>query len=322
MGGILVALKDCHPFPVDSQQLAYLVNKKYTSVPDISKDDLKAMDKADGLARFVTLIQMTWFLVTCLARGVQHKGFSTLEVTTLAFNLCTLHTFFFWYYKPLDPHTQKIIQIDLEIKELYQWAGVLNPGCTKSYIITPLDYVKPPPDPKSLITPFWFGLNVVSGHSYGSPAGPARTLPNSRVIPENGVSTALMLYLLVFQFLYYGLYVGFAWVAAFPSRVEWYMWTVSNGTDFGLILLYLLSIPLGTHYAPFIGRKIFKMEATSILEVASALPHWAKLLLHGCFVVIYIGGRSVVLIESVVSLRALQASVYQDVNWSQFFPHL
>lgn len=120
MGGILVAPKDCRPFPLDGQQLAYLVEHKHMSMPEISVSDIKAMDKADGLARFVTLIQMVWFFISCVARWTEQLGFSTFEIMTLAFILCTMHTFFFWYYKPLDPQIQKIISLEVEVKELCQ----------------------------------------------------------------------------------------------------------------------------------------------------------------------------------------------------------
>lgn len=176
--------------------------------------------------------------------------------------------------------------------------------------------MKPLPDPKNLITPFWFGLRTLFGDVYGAKNGHAQTLPNSRVTPGEGVTTVLMIYCLLFQFAYYDLHIGFAWIAAFPSRVEWCLWTVSNATDFGLIVLYLMSIPVGTYYVPFIGRRLFD------IEVASALPQWPKLLIHGCFVVAYIAGRVVVLVESIASLRALPAAVYQGVNWSGFLPHI
>ncbi|KAI9705308.1 MAG: hypothetical protein M1820_005138 [Bogoriella megaspora] len=322
MGGILVAPRDRPAFPVDSQQLAYLVRNKHMPLPDISEGELKAMDKADGLARFVTLFQMTWFCMNCVARGIQHLGFCTLEVTTLAFILCTLHTFFFWYYKPLDPGTQKIISIDISIDDLRQQFGAFGPNSLNILSVTPLDFIKPKPDAKSLITPFWFGLNNVFGHAYGSKDGPVQTLPNSRVLPEDGVSAAVAIYTLLFQVMYYGLYIGFGWIAAFPSDVEWYLWTISNVTDAGLIALYLLAIPVGTFFAPYVGRRFLNIEATSILEVASALPRWFSLLIHAPFVLGYIAGRAVILVESIISLRALPSVVYQDIDWSTIVPHL
>lgn len=266
---------------------------------------------------------MGWFCVSFAARGAAGLGFSTLEVTTLAFIFCTLHTFFFWYYKPLDPEIQKLLSVNAELKQLCRRPGI-DPDLPESFVLTPLDFVKPLPDTKSLITPFWFGLAVVSGRdrTAGRARSPAKTLPNSRVLPQDGVSMALTIYLVLFQILYYGLHIGFAWIAAFPSNIEWFLWTVSNCADFGLILVYICAIPLGTRFAPFLGRFLFDMEATGIIQVASALPRWAKLVIHGPFIVVYILGRVVVLVESLISLRALPWVVYRDISWSNFLPHL
>ena len=56
MGGIKVAPPDIEPFPVDSQQLAYLVKHKYLSIPHISTDEIRSVNKADELARAVTFL--------------------------------------------------------------------------------------------------------------------------------------------------------------------------------------------------------------------------------------------------------------------------
>jgi hypothetical protein len=317
MGGIKVAPPDSEPFPVDSQQLAYLVKHKYLPMPQISTDEIRNVNKADELARAVTFLQMAWFSLVCVGRGVMRIGLSPLELTTLAFILCTLHTFFFWYYKPLDPNYPRVLSMDTPVSQVRRDVGAEEP-----YTRTPLDFVKPPPDPRSLITPFWFGFGVVFG--FGEEAGlrPAQTLANSKTIPAKGIGWGMMAYLIFFQIMYYGLHLAVAWTMSFPSKIEWFLWTVSNFTEFGLITVYILALPLGTHFAPFIARTVFKARASSILEVASMLPYWAKLLVHGPFVFAYIVARMVVITESIITLRALPAVIYQDVNWSNFIPHI
>jgi hypothetical protein len=178
------------------------------------------------------------------------------------------------------------------------------------------------PDPKSLITPFWFGFGIVFDSWEEAGPRPIQTLANSRVLPPKGVSWGMMFYLIFFQVMYYGLHIVVGWMLAFPSTVEWYLWTISNLADLGLIGVYLLALPLGTYFAPYIGKVVFQKQASSILEVATMLPYWAKLLIHGPFVLAYIVARGLILTESIISLRALQAAVYQDVNWSAFLPHI
>jgi hypothetical protein len=325
MGGIVVAPPDFAPFPVDSQQLAYLVERKYLELPDLSADDIRSMNKADGLARVVTMAQMAWYCLSCAARGASGLGFCTLEATTLAYILCTAHTFFFWYYKPLDPEAQRVFPMDASMADICKRSDEAGSDHLQTYTYTPLDFVKPLPDPKSLITPFWFGLGAVlqplkkARKRKSKPRTPVKTLANSRVLPEDGISVALMVYTLLFQVAYFGLHIAFAWVSSFPSKTEWYLWMGSTAVDFGLIALYVLAIPAGTYFAPFLGRLLFDMEATHLLEVARALPVWAKLLIHAPG---YMVARSAVLVESVLSLRALPESVYQDVSWTSFLPHV
>jgi hypothetical protein len=327
MGGIVVATPDCTPFPVDSQQLAYLVEHKYLELPDISVDDIRSMNKADGLARVITMAQMAWYCLSCAARGASGLGFCTLEATTLAYILCTAHTFFFWYYKPLVPDVQRMYSMDTSIADICVQSGKVEPDYLLTYRHTPLDFVKPPPDPKSLITPFWFGLGAVLRPFAGQhkanldPRLPLKTFADSRVLPPDGISITLMLYTLFFQIAFFGLHTAFAWISAFPSWTEWYLWMGSTAVDFGLIAIYVLAMPVGTYLAPFLARLLFDLEATHLLEVAPALPVWARLLIHAPFVLGYVAARGAVLVESFLSLRALPRSVYQDVNWTGFLPH-
>jgi hypothetical protein len=142
-----------------------------------------------------------------------------------------------------------------------------------SYSQTPLDFVKPLPDPKSLITLFWFGFGVV--FDSGEEAGPRliQTLANSRVLPPKGVSWGIMFYLIFFQVMYYGLHIVVGYILAFPSTVKWYLWTISNLADLGLISVYLLALPLGTYFVPYIRKVVFQKQASSILEVTTMLPY-------------------------------------------------
>ncbi|OQV07314.1 hypothetical protein CLAIMM_11766 [Cladophialophora immunda] len=358
MGGILIAPRDYPAFPVDSQQLAYLIEHKSLVLPEIPALEIQALNKADGLARLVTLIQMTWFCISFIARGATGLGYSTLEVTTLAFIICTLHTFSFWFYKPLDPQSQRVVPIDANINQLCERpisdtvsktnpavtvtantattaliasttliastaaAPAVTSACAEPYSRTPLDFVKPAPDPKSLTIPFWYGFSVVFFYNQRAKQRPAQTMPNSITLPPGGLTMGVTLYTMMFQLMYHGLHLGFAWLAAFPSRTEFYLWLVSSGTDFVLILLYCFAAPIGAYNTRLLGRYFFKHEATSIPELANMLPPWVKVLMHGPFVIVYMAARAIVLAESLASLRALPASVYQDINWPNFLPHV
>ncbi|KAK4119740.1 hypothetical protein N657DRAFT_649887 [Parathielavia appendiculata] len=206
--------------------------------------------------------------------------------------------------------------MDTRIAHFCEQSGEVGLDYLLTYRHTPLDFARPPPGPKSPITPFWLGFGAAlrpssAGRNHdgnGRPQLPAETFADSSVHPQHpqdGISIALMVYPLHFQVLYLGLHVGFAYMSPFPSWTEWYLWMGSTAVDFGLIAVYVLTIPAGTYFALFLGRQVYDMGVTNLLEVASALPAWAKLLIHAPFGFDYVVARAAVLGESILRQRAL-----------------
>ncbi|KAL8768542.1 MAG: hypothetical protein Q9209_005227 [Squamulea sp. 1 TL-2023] len=122
-GGFMLQSPDVPLFPVDSEQLAYLVEKKYLQSPRIDEATIGDRNKADGFARPVTSVQFTWFFIQCLMRWQQRLDLSTLEITTFATILATLNSLFFWYYKPLDAKKAIILSTESRITDVLVDAG-------------------------------------------------------------------------------------------------------------------------------------------------------------------------------------------------------
>lgn len=114
---------DFPSFPVGSEHFAYLVEKKYLQYPAIDEKTIGDRNKADGFARLVTLVQITWFFIQCVMRWQQRLGLSTLEVTTFATILATLSSLFFWYHKSLDVETPIILSMESRIDDILVNAG-------------------------------------------------------------------------------------------------------------------------------------------------------------------------------------------------------
>jgi hypothetical protein len=51
MGGILLQVPGYPEFPIDAEQLYYLVDNKYINFPEIHEEDIEDRNKPDGLAR-------------------------------------------------------------------------------------------------------------------------------------------------------------------------------------------------------------------------------------------------------------------------------
>jgi hypothetical protein len=68
MGGFLLKVEQGNKeitFPVNSKQLFYLINKGYLEYPKLREEEIQDKNKADGLARFVTIdSKKTSYLLT------------------------------------------------------------------------------------------------------------------------------------------------------------------------------------------------------------------------------------------------------------------
>jgi hypothetical protein len=69
-----------------------LVEKDEIEYPIISKEEIKDKSKGDAITKGLALIQTTWFLLQCVARGSQHLSITELELATAAFALLNIIT--------------------------------------------------------------------------------------------------------------------------------------------------------------------------------------------------------------------------------------
>ncbi len=58
--------------------------------------------KGDALSKTFSILQMSWFIVQCIAQAVQHLPITLLEVTALAFTGLSIITYCLSWNKPLN----------------------------------------------------------------------------------------------------------------------------------------------------------------------------------------------------------------------------
>lgn len=318
MGGFMLHSPDVPSFPVDSEQLAYLVEKKYLPYPTVDETAIWDRNKADGFARFVTFVQVTWFCIQCLARWVQGLAVSTLEITTFATILATLNSLFFWYHKPLDVQFPIALQTESRIADILSDAGN---RASQPYSRTPLDFLKSPPVSTSIVAPFWFGVGVVVNLDKESNVRPLRRFGNSKTRPPAGITIRETIYGILFEFVYFGVHLA-SWNQLFPTQAELVLWRVSNLVLMGLLALYLIAIPIGMVSSKPFSRRWLPNEVDTPLAVAAQLPRWAQVMIHIPILAAYLLARSYILLEGLISLRALPLKAYVDITWTSFLPHL
>jgi hypothetical protein len=319
MGGFLLKCPDFPAFPVDGQQFLYLIDMKYLPFPDrVTERVIWDKNKADGFARVITLVQIGWFCIQCMARGIQHLALSTFELSTLAFIWCTANTFFFWNHKPLDAETPIVLETDVTLAQILVAAGE---AAKKPYSRTPLGFLKPPPSRTSLIAPLWFGFAVIHDFRVEPPPRPITSFGNTRTLPQRGITINELIFGNIFTLGYFGIHLA-AWHFNFPTHTELLLWRGASLLLLGLLILYLVAIGVGNLIADRFARFFFRQEVGTILEAAASMPKWLQIVIHVPVIVAYVIARTYVIVEGFVSLRALPRSAYESVSWSNFLPHI
>jgi hypothetical protein len=71
----------------------------------ITEKEIQDKGKSDSLGKSLTILQLSWLLVQCSARLVQHLPLTTLELSTLAYIPCALVIYYLWWDKPYEINT-------------------------------------------------------------------------------------------------------------------------------------------------------------------------------------------------------------------------
>ena len=110
-------------------------------MPRVTAAYVADRSKGDALSKIIAILQTTWFIVQCIARGQQGLAITELELVTLALASLNAATFAIWWDKPLgvrEPvkiylkgETEKVERID-EVRRV----GVLRYSVAKSEYFT------------------------------------------------------------------------------------------------------------------------------------------------------------------------------------------
>jgi len=79
-----------------------LVQDPNVVFPAITAAQIKDRSKGDGLSKLLAIMQSSWFILQCVARGIQGLALTELELVTLAMASLNAITFAFWWSKPLS----------------------------------------------------------------------------------------------------------------------------------------------------------------------------------------------------------------------------
>ena len=326
MGGFLLQAPDSPAFPafpVDSRQLAYLVKNGHVDYPlHVDTRTIWDKNKADGFARTVTLFQISWFAIQCIARGAQNLSLTTLELSTIAFILCTLHTLFYWNHKPLDAEVPIILYTRKTIAEILTNAG---PDAEKPYLSTPLDFVIPKATKSDFIGLWWemwwagnsYVFDGVLFNTHPKPR-PIQAFANTRTVPASDNAWLPMIWATFILSFYFGIHFA-AWNFHFPTPVERALWRAAVLIISGLVTLYFVCFALLAPRPKVLSRLLFgHANVDTLKDVIFLLPQRViAFLVQGIFG-LYSLARLYIIVQSFVGLREVPIDTFTNVQWSNF----
>ncbi|KAH7151570.1 hypothetical protein DER46DRAFT_650608 [Fusarium sp. MPI-SDFR-AT-0072] len=75
----------------------------------IPEPEIKDLSKADVITKAFAIIQCTWLVVQSISRFAHRYAISQLELATLAFIFCAFVMHVFWWNKPFDVESRRIV---------------------------------------------------------------------------------------------------------------------------------------------------------------------------------------------------------------------
>ena len=84
------------------------------TLPEITADEIQDWSKGDFLLKLIAILQISWFILQCLARRVQELALTQLELVTLTLASVNVITFVVWWHKPLGKQVPVEIYLETE----------------------------------------------------------------------------------------------------------------------------------------------------------------------------------------------------------------
>ncbi|KAF8956877.1 hypothetical protein BDZ97DRAFT_2079536 [Flammula alnicola] len=342
MGGFSLHQDGVFLRTLDVTELEELAESGKVDWPNIREEEIDDRSKGDFLSKSVVILQTSWFIAQCIARGVNRLVVTELEVVTLAFAALTGIIYFLWWNKPLDIHCS--FGLGTSVSEKLE-DGRLSPIPIPSPLTNRITSSPSPTSPlassiASSLSHSRYTLNrlkIYIRKQYGRVLGIAYIIlirpfeplfspivnmlqctslatDRSRVptfySPNIGDSDTWGGLIAILVSIVFGGIHCIAWSFQFPTYTERWIWRVTA--------VIVSAVPIST--------SVLSVIVTDIDESPDA-PKWLIFMsaLTTAFLmastIIYMAARITLLVLPIISLRSLPPGAYVDISWTVFFPH-
>ena len=313
------------------EDIERLVRTNQIVYPIVTREEIQDRSKGDAVTKALVVLQTTWFLLQCAARGLgrQHLAVTELELATAAFAVLNLVIYALWWDKPLDVHcpivvvrrrrrrrsaaqddaraAAAILERNREGSQPGEESGVAAPRQERDGWARARSLGWLRDGWQSVFFCGWACTWTDVGAWLQSVLEPYLVMMGGSSVHQdmffvvggqddiiNGSSgSGMALVTMAFG----GIHC-IAWSFAFPSQPEQLLWRISS--------MVITGFPLALVGVGFVGQWLHEVFITLLVLL----------------VVLYPVSRIVLLVLSLSTLRSLPPSAYQTVQWTTFLPHV
>ncbi|KAF8654680.1 hypothetical protein AX16_003470 [Volvariella volvacea WC 439] len=344
MGGLIYNDgKDCHVITIgpegDVRLGDFIISDPGRAIvlPEITEEEIQDKGKGNFISKAVVVIQTTWFVCNCIARHAQNLSITKLELVTLAFAALNIVTYVLWWNKPLDaqypiyftnggrvsqgPWKRKGTDVWASERYWGVWFGFGSGDRKGGALLGAIEEANL--NAQSLVVALWYRLVKLPFVALFLPLSYmiGRDMVQSRVCVGpyyagrlNGVDKDKMVLLSSLIGIGFGGIHLIGWNFEFPTRAEQTVWRVTS-----IVITAepaLLGLHMILHHALLLTPNEQRMRILDNITDAS----FALFGIIGPF--IYTIARIVLLAQSLISLRDNSPSIYENVLWSAYLPHV
>ncbi|KIJ33861.1 hypothetical protein M422DRAFT_182800 [Sphaerobolus stellatus SS14] len=302
--------------------LERLMREGRLDFPSISEPEIKDKSKSDALGKTVASAQIIWFITQVVARRARGLAITEIELTTSALAALNTVMYFLWWDKPFDVQCPSIVRLKSQElpaemnsssrnEQLHHYrhrhyhfssystrdrSSVREALYYKKGCLYTLSNIAP-------TSPFTQTLRELTrGEEKSVPADRVGIFHIEHQDAEEIGSIRRFSITMAVGCIFGGLHL-IGWSFNFPSRVEMLAWRISG--------CVIATMP--AWFTPLMVL-FHRYENDEIGKVFAAILHLLFFM--------YITGRLFLAVESLISLRQLPPSAFENVDWLSLIPHV
>ncbi|KAI9448967.1 hypothetical protein F5148DRAFT_987816, partial [Russula earlei] len=292
--------------------------------PRIAKEEIEDKSKGDAISKMLVILQTGWFVVQCIARGVEGLPVTELELVTVAFATLNFVMYLLWWDKPLN--VQRGVRVykkrdadepiddgGIEATSLGGFWDALGDALSDlgaAIVRGPLtEKLEMPWLTRVLMWPFVKPAFIAVGERE------THTMRVGTFYPHewgNELRSAFAWVAVLGITLTFGGIHCIGWSFSFPSSAEQTLWRVASVT--------ITAVPILFPVFPLLDR-----DDSGDGNLSRFFFNLGLLFLSLCVVaspLLYMLSRLVLLVLPFLSLRSLPPAAYHVVHWTSFIPHI